>query len=56
MLVNMFVLQVIAATQGVDQSSPVVWGRVLGAATGARHSVLIASDHSLQWLGKHKLV
>ncbi|XP_054282375.1 alsin [Macrosteles quadrilineatus] len=46
--------QVDSSLQGQDQSSPRSWGRVVDVAAGARHSVLIASDHRLHWIGKYK--
>ncbi|XP_046686253.1 uncharacterized protein LOC124371926, partial [Homalodisca vitripennis] len=46
--------QVSAVQRGTDLSCPVAWGHVVRAAAGTRHSVLIASDHTLHWLGKHR--
>ncbi|XP_039281214.1 uncharacterized protein LOC120350697 [Nilaparvata lugens] len=46
--------QICDLTKGSDQSSPHVWGHTSQAVTGARHTLLLAPDSTLHWLGKHR--
>lgn len=46
--------QVCEDTKGTDQSSPIIWGRTSQAVTGSRHTLLLAPDNTLHWLGKHR--
>ena len=48
--------QVKTTGKGIDQSSPCVWGHAKQAALGSRHSLLLATDNTLHWLGKDRLV
>uniref|UniRef100_A0A1B6BY78 VPS9 domain-containing protein n=1 Tax=Clastoptera arizonana TaxID=38151 RepID=A0A1B6BY78_9HEMI len=47
--------QVNSSCRGTDFSSPIFWGRASQAAVGRRHTLLLASDTSLHWLGKDRV-